>query len=398
VTINRQRASTLLSRLSFCLALLAPFLVFFDPSVNVDLQAYIILIVGASSWLALSLQIKPRHNLSTAIAAPLMMLLTLGLLSSFFNPDVLHNLIGNGYVRLGFFELLSCVGLGMLVRQQKFSHVLLVIYLEICLVSLVAIPYTLYDFGSLCRIGGVFAQPDIFATVLGVGYLIGFEMIRIFPSKKLYVSASQLIIAGLLLMTQTRAVIAFTFVLSLIAFWVITRSIARCALLLSLYVLIICIAAVITPNRLTDINYSQQSINYRLHMDIDTVNQSWSHALLGYGFGNLGTPLNCTQLQSTDLQKTCHDGYVFNSSHNIYIDRILEVGWLAGVCFMSLAIVSIRNGMQLKSKKIASLAAALIALYYLTNVTSVTLELLFWCLLIALFPMRTKANPSSALP
>jgi O-antigen ligase len=88
-------------------------------------------------------------------------------------------------------------------------------------------------------------------------------------------------------------------------------------------------------------------------------------------------------LQSPALQKTCHQGYFFNSSHNIFIDRFLAVGWLGGLAFLALAVLAIYKALRAQPEvRIVGWALLLIACYYLTNVTNVTLELLLWVLIL----------------
>jgi hypothetical protein len=98
--------------------------------------------------------------------------------------------------------------------------------------------------------------------------------------------------------------------------------------------------------------------------------------------GNLADALNCSRLAGKQLKATCKQGYFFNSSHNIYIDRALGIGWLGALAYIAIIVLAIRKGLRVKPEsKIFAYGALLIGLYYLTNVTSLTLELLFWILL-----------------
>ena len=82
------------------------------------------------------------------------------------------------------------------------------------------------------------------------------------------------------------------------------------------------------------------------------------------------------------MQTTCRQGYFFNSSHNIFIDRVLAIGWLGGLAFLAIVMLAIYRGLRGKQELwVLGYAVALIGFYYLTNVTSVTLELLLWVLL-----------------
>jgi O-antigen ligase len=106
--------------------------------------------------------------------------------------------------------------------------------------------------------------------------------------------------------------------------------------------------------------------------------------LLATGAANIPVALDCHTLQAADLQKTCRQGFSFNSSHNIFLDRVIEMGWIGGGAYIALVGTCLYRGLRSnREAKVLSLAALLIAFYYLTNITSVTLELLFWILLVS---------------
>ena len=84
------------------------------------------------------------------------------------------------------------------------------------------------------------------------------------------------------------------------------------------------------------------------------------------------------------IKESCDDGYYFTSTHNIYLDRILAIGWIGGLAYSLFVQICLYLGLRLKGQQIQILSycALVIAIYYLTNVTSVALELLFVILLL----------------
>jgi O-antigen ligase len=144
------------------------------------------------------------------------------------------------------------------------------------------------------------------------------------------------------------------------------------------------------PARLTNTAYASTSIGYRADLQTYGLRASYHKAWFGYGPGNLADALNCSGLHAAPLQATCRQGYFFNSSHNVFLDRVLAVGWPGGVAFLLFVLTSLGKGLRAPGPARPMVyAALLIACYYLTNVTSVTLELLFWILLLSLGPTQT---------
>jgi O-antigen ligase len=139
----------------------------------------------------------------------------------------------------------------------------------------------------------------------------------------------------------------------------------------------------VAPGRLTNAGYAEQSIHYRLSLQDYALKASGRKPFLGYGPGNLADALRCPWLPAGPLQTTCHQGYFFNSSHNIFIDRILAIGWLGGLAYLGIVILAIYRGIRSK-KEVRSMGYGLLLIgcYYLTNVTSLTLELLLWVLVV----------------
>jgi O-antigen ligase len=140
---------------------------------------------------------------------------------------------------------------------------------------------------------------------------------------------------------------------------------------------------VIMPARYMDSSDTAASISYRSELQTAALSASLKEPLLGYGPGNLADALNCNKLTASPLQESCDDGFFFNSSHNIFLDRVLMIGWPGGIAFMAFVLFAIFRSFTKPETRSFALAALLISMYYVTNVTSVSLELLLWVLLVA---------------
>lgn len=367
--------------LAGCLAFLVPFNAFR----NIELQGLILIISGLFAWGALILgywaTLGPLGRLNKALLAVFMAACVVSLL---VNPHFGYDLLGAPYIRLGAAGLLACVGIGLLMRTIPFGRLLTGLYTVILALGVVSVPYSWLHFHSLVRIGGVFAQADIMACFVGCGLVLGLGMLNLYPKRRLLLLGGQLFLAGLLLLTQTRAVLFLIIGLWLV--WIIQNQRSKVFKPLVIYIIAVVVllgALNYLVPRLTNTAYASQSLHYRLSLQGYALRASGQKPVVGYGPGNLADALSCSRLPAGQLQTTCGQGYFFNSSHNIFIDRVLAIGWLGGFSYLAVVGLAIYGGLCSKRRfRIIGYAVILIGGYYLTNVTSVALELLLWILLI----------------
>jgi O-antigen ligase len=384
------RLANLCRSISLTLAASLAFLVPFDAVRNIDLQGLLLIVSGAFAWSALLFDhremLKSYDRLSQVLLG---VFLICCLISFLINPHLGYDFFGAPYIRLGLAGFLACIGIGLLARTVPRRQLLIGLYVLIVGMAIVALPYSWFRFHSPLRIGGVFAQADIFAGFVGCGLVFGLETLKSYPKHRQALAACQVFLAVMLLLTQTRAVLLLVIVIWLL--WMFqhrsAQSLRRAGIYAAAILLLFATLHYVVPSRLTDTGYASRSISYRLTLQKYALGASWQKPLLGYGPGNLADPLSCERLIAKSLQRTCNEGYFFNSSHNIFIDRVLAVGWLGGLAFLGLVVLAIYRGFRYKNKYgVLGYALVLISCYYLTNVTSAGLELLLWILLLQCLP------------
>ena len=377
--------------ISLVLAGCLPFMVPFDAARNIDMQGLLLLIAGGFAWITVLVERQVRlEPLSQWL---LSIFLACCLISLLVNPHKSYDLLGAPYIRLGAASFLAYVGLSLALKRVPTERLINYLYIGSIGLAVISLPYYLLKYHSSSRIGGLFAQADIFAAFLGCGLLLGLHILQKYSSWKWQIYAAQIFMAALLVLTGTRAVL-----ISVILLWIIWQfqfnrtRLRRYALLYAATILILLAGLSVLPsNRVTSSRYAAISIGYRLTLQSFAVRASSEKPLWGYGSGNLADALSCSRLTAKALQATCHQGYFFNSSHNIFIDRFIGIGWIGGSAFLLLVIRSIYKGViNKKEPTVITYVMALLLLYYLTNVTSVTLELLFWVILLRPLYLETK--------
>jgi O-antigen ligase len=206
--------------------------------------------------------------------------------------------------------------------------------------------------------------------------------------------ALQVVLFTLLLLSQTRAAVALTLVLQVYWLWRVKRdwfSTRHWKAALAVLIVLIVGGVALAGSRLTNLHYARTSIDYRISLQAAGLRASTKKPLLGYGVGNLADALACPALTAPSLQKTCDQGYYFNSSHNIFLDRVLAFGWLGGLAWIILILYRLfRTKREAPAEVLLSLCLLMICLYYFTNVTNIVLELLVWVLVLHASPSKTS--------
>jgi O-antigen ligase len=386
----------LCKQLSLVLAACLVFLVPFDPVRNIDLQGLLLLVSGGFAWGALLLGYRSVFKSLDRWSGGLLIIFAVCcVMSLLVNSHFGYDLLGAPYVRLGTGGLLACLGIGLLARTVSIRQLVTGLYVLLVGLAVVSVPYSFWHFHSLLRIGGLFAQADTMACFVGCGLLIGVTMLALYPFYRKFLLCIQGFLVVVLLLTQTRAVLLLIIILGLIGIWQTQSNRFLKSIIYSMIVLLLLGGShYLLPNRLTNTTYASRSVQYRLTLQHAALQASARRPLWGYGPGNLADALACPKLPAGPLQTTCQQGYFFDSSHNIFIDQLLGIGWLGGLSYLLLMMLALYRGVRSKQVAWASYTLGLIAGYYLTNVTSLTLELLLWILLLQclLRPARPQAS------
>lgn len=373
----------IISKSSFILAGCLVYLVPFDSGRNIDLQSRVILLAGLLSSTVLVFTYRQlQTSLTRVVWLLLFVIIATLLISSFISPEIKLNFFGLPYVGVGAFSVIASLAFALHFNlYSSYRQSVATLYVAIVAVSAISIPYALLNQTVSGRLGGVFMQPDIMACIVGCGLLFGVQILSWNYISKNYLYIAQLFLAVTLLVTETRAVIY-----SIIVFFGI-YAVRKCSTR-QLYAMIIsAVLAVVViqqyvPSRLVDVKYVTDSVAYRLSLQEVGLIAAFDRPFIGSGIGSVPSILDCSNLQAESLQMTCSEGYYFNSTHNIFLDRILAAGMIGGICIILLNIYAIAYSFSRKKYVFCS-TLALITVYYLTNVHNATLDLLYWIILVA---------------
>ncbi len=261
----------------------------FDAGRNIDLQGLILLVACGFACLSLGMSYRQtgRQLKNQPVLTFALVFIAASLISTLFNPHVGYDLIGPPYVRLGALSFISCLSCALVAERLPARTIMSGIYGLIVVTAVISIPYSLIMFHSLYRIGGLFAQADLLACYVGCGLLLGFGVLQQ-GSHRHIILASQTLLAAVLVLTQTRAVVAIVLVLCVLSFLLQRpRSDAR------YYLFIVCLIVILSlglgrfsSSRLTDSKLAYQGVTYRLTLQSFALHATTQKPFLGYGPGN----------------------------------------------------------------------------------------------------------------
>lgn len=373
---------------------LAPFS---DTGKNLSLQGIILIAMGALALLGIALD----RAVFTKIPAGFKVLIAIYLASlavtSVFVPSSL-TLLGPRWLRLGTLGLASCVMISLVMRRVRPKLLLSTLYASSVLLAVTSLMLGWLRYGYIVRLIGPFYQADALGAYLAAGFLIGLTLMAANKSRLWPLLCTQTLLAIALLLTETRAVIYLLIIFSTLLVIKLKpgKSVARslgavAALIIGLLILGAGLNSQLT-NRLSNASYAEQSITYRLDLQLATLKIIPSLPLYGAGPGNIPQILTCHKLTAPPLRQTCSQHYRFGSSHNVFLDRYLDLG-LAGPIFLVIVIAAaiilltrIKDLGQTESTFLA--VTLLIFFYYLSNVTVPSLELLLCISLFCPLPRR----------
>ncbi len=317
---------------------------------------------------------------------PLLALIMLVGLNAFkFHSSM--NLEGVFYDPTGSLVLISFILLGLLAALQSQSFILSLVYVFAVVVGIDSYRVAFFNSQGFSRFFGIFEQSDVLAEIIGLGLLLNAYFYTKFVQHKYRTAffGIEAMLAGVLYLSGTRFVIVTSVVLSLVLFWYLKAHRKEVAFLYAAAAAIFLIFSfTIHVTRITGVADYGSSVSYRLELQNITLRQVQSIPLLGVGVGNIEHVIPCQKLLSVRvLRKTCADGFIFSSSHNIFLDRILQFGLLAGLLYLAIFGMTILRALHAKltAELVVMLLLELsICLYFLSNVSLPEIELLLFVL------------------
>ncbi len=361
-------------------------IVFVVPSTNnftdYNLKVYLVCVLGLYSWVRFIY--KKKYLIIDRLYKYLIYTILGILLVNLLITHTPLSMFGDIYIQAGFVSLIAIIGIALNSVNQSLVKILNALFIACILLSVFSFFYqtVIYDSLTSTRLIGPFFQSDVLAVYLASGFIAGFNLINKYKSKNglfLYILGELIILTGIMF-TQTRLVVMLILILSGIYFLFKYKKSYKFNILLLTSFILIFIAFCSVGNRSYNPESLITSIKYRLDLQSAVIAHSSSSVFISKGAETLSLDLKCSNLNSFyPLRQTCKN-YIFESSHNIFLDHSILFGYGVGIIMLFLAIYSIYRCLVAKDQQllILGLIVTLISIYYFSNVNSIELELLFW--------------------
>ncbi len=329
--------------------------------------------------------IQKSNRLATA-GLTIFALLSLITLWTSFNPN--NSLLGGESYRLGYLALIGAMIVGLSAKQIVSRRRLAWYYCG----SLVMLAASLVFSAAATHLAGRLTWPILLsnnlALTLAVAFTIGIYLVR--RSNWRIIMLGQIFLLIGIVLTQSRAVLALTIVIGGVYFigrygkTLNHKSIRRYILLAAVIVIIFLVLA---PIRLKSPHYFAASVIYRLGLQKRGLEMTVVKPLTGLGPDAIKHYFSLGTNYGTDIVETMKSGYQFMSVHNIYLDKLIEYGFLAGWLFIGLTIRALKSGSRYLDESLTAAVMAIFGLlccYGLVDFFSIETTVLFWLGLIYL--------------
>ncbi|MGZ6005682.1 MAG: O-antigen ligase family protein, partial [Candidatus Saccharimonadales bacterium] len=319
-----------------------------------------------------------------ALAAGLILLISS--ISLLLHSPLSWALIGHPTVHPGLLSLLASLAVAITIaRFFKIDIVFKFGYLLIILFQLANLIYWLTH-GVDSRLGILGIQLNYTAFLAVCGLILGVGLAQRKQMSVNSLLACEFVLMACVLMTQSRAAIALALIASALFIAVLFKQALKPAAVVFsalLAVMLIAGARLNSFHRLHDGQYLDSSYSYRLDLNKAVFPKHPADLILGGGVSSLERNIGQNGLQYPPIAKDIRAGWRFESSHNYFVDLLVERGLVVLFVYLCLIIMAIRAGLAAKNPDSRIAVGLLLAslLFLSVNNTNIEMESLFWTFL-----------------
>lgn len=328
------------------------------------------------------------HRSNQLFTSGLAVFIILSMMSFWASYRANSSLLGSEGYRLGYLVLICAITIGLSAKLIINRQGLIWYYAGSIVMLTASICYHYAIFHLAGRLAWPVVLSNNLALLLAAAVIVGIYIAN--RSNWWIIMMGQIFLLAGIVLTQSRAVFLLTIVLS--GAYLLKRYGARLTRKNHRHYLWPLLAAMLAtfifmrfaPPRLKSTNYLKISIIYRLELQKRGLEMISIKPLAGVGSDAVQFYFNQGTNYGAYLSETLKSGYKFMSVHNVYLDKLIEYGLLAGIIFCFLAARAIWRGGMSSSQPISVLiwlVFVLFSLYGLVDFFSMETTVLFWLVL-----------------
>lgn len=346
---------------------------------------YIILLTLVISLALLALKTLERRKLAVYELLVVLFMASLFLSAFLSETTLLNSFFGDG---VGVILAVICASLlGPVKLTERHVNAFMRMTAFLALASLLINIGTIFN-GD--RLTGVVNQSNLLAILLGAGVIVG--VFTKYYRKTAFSTASFLLIIATLTLTGTRAVIIPILIIlsvkGLIELIILNKiqsggkkiHYRDISIVVALVVLLLCLLAP-SSGRVTAPSDLKFGFSYRYNLLEQSFKLAEIMPVWGYGANSISTVFDKYFELPADISRTYSEGYFIESSHNIFADILLQYGWLPGVFYVLIILLTSYASIKISKNKESYLPIALFLFLLLQKLLTVTffeVDVLFW--------------------
>lgn len=298
--------------------------------------------------------------------------------------------------------LLSILIIAFLTAPNITRKTLIIYYWSVVTLAVCSL---LFNFAQLVqgeRMAGLPQQPAVLAAILGVGFLLGFYFLtNDYRSPYLYVGQLLLLIS--ILLTQTRGVVlpALVALAWYIVILIKNKKLHRYFKTLKFKISTFCLAILLIPlmylgtSRAINLHKLLFAFSYRQDLIAHSLKIVDFMPPWGLGGGAISEWFLEVGPPPEAIMNTINNDFQLPSSaHNIFVDRLIEYGWLVMGCYIILSVLAfwqLWKSREHRFSKFLATALLFLILQLSVSVPRMEVELLFWIVVaLSLLPVDKR--------
>lgn len=375
-----------------------------DPFINLDIKSYFICILGA---ILLVLEIidfsanRVTYKPTLFNYLTIVFILLLGI-STLFSINPANSLFGGWSYRIGSITIVAFLICGYFVKDVKSSFLSTLSFITATFLAIISIimDFNILSMGS--RLTGPIHQANVLAVILGIGLILGFSF---YKTKSKYITlftiVGQTILLLGIILTQSRLILGLTIISALIvSIKVINKDFFSN---LTLYfkhkftpIIVIAFIAITgissytlsinaSFNRIFSFGLLETGVEYRIHLQEQGLKLLTVTPIYGWGTDSIIFVYNKYFELPKDIQSSySEEGQNVDSTHNVFLDKFLELGIIGGSIYILLIATTLYHGAKNATTiedKLILVTLVFFTVQSLLNVTMVEQEIINWILI-----------------
>lgn len=248
------------------------------------------------------------------------------------------------------------------------------------------------------RLGAFGLHINYTAHIIIIGLIIGLWLLQNYLQKSKKIIGMQFFMWFCVVMTLSRTALLFVIPLFLYQLYILWQTGFRKITLAFALITILSGSLFISVRgtRVTNSSYQKESLAYRYQLLQSATPNSTPALLFGEGIGSIEHNFNVRGHQYNLIEKDLSQRILFESSHNYFVDIVVERGLVTFVLFCILLIHALRKGLSSNRKEDKLLMAILITslVFMMINNIGIQQELI---ILTCMLSLLVTAQPKKQL-